>query len=88
MNFPRNYSETFPVANGHMTSIFQNEQIRHTCFGLLLANTAPVLEAGGKPSTRFPPEGLVMLTSHLQVHTFNSKTIIWMKKLNLNNRNL
>ena len=25
---------------------------------------APVLEAGGKPSTRFPPEGLVELTSH------------------------
>ena len=26
--------------------------------------TAPVLEAGGKPSTWFPPEGLVELTCH------------------------
>ena len=26
--------------------------------------TLQALEAGGKPSTRFPPEGLVELTSH------------------------
>ena len=27
---------------------------------------APVLEAGGKPSTRFPPEGLVELTCNVR----------------------
>ena len=32
-------------------------------FGFQLAG-APVLEAGGKPSTSFPPEGLVELTGH------------------------
>ena len=33
-------------------------------FGFQLARAAPVLEAGGKPSTWFPPEGLVELTCH------------------------
>ena len=34
--------------------------------GLQLAGAAPVLEAGGKPSTWFPPEGLVELPSHVK----------------------
>ena len=29
-----------------------------------LATVSVLLEAGGKPSTRFPPEGLVELTYH------------------------
>ena len=34
-------------------------------FGFQLARAAPaLLEAGGKPSTRFPPEGLVELPFH------------------------
>ena len=38
-------------------------QIVQHFFGFQLAGAAPVLlEAGGKPSTRFPPEGLVELT--------------------------
>ena len=39
----------------------------HKCqhfFGFQLARAAPVLEAGGKPSTWFPPEGLVELTGY------------------------
>ena len=42
----------------------QKLQICQHFFGFQLAGAAPVLEAGGKPSTRFPPEGLVELTSH------------------------
>ena len=40
----------------------QKLQIVQHFFGLQLARAAPVLEAGGKPSTWFPPEGLVALT--------------------------
>ena len=40
-------------------------QIVQHFFSFQLAGAAPVLlEAGGKPSTRFPPEGLVELTCH------------------------
>ena len=43
----------------------QQLQIVQHFFGFQLAGAAPVLlEAGGKPSTWFPPEGLVELTSH------------------------
>ena len=63
-------------------------------FGFQLARAAPVLlEAGGKPSTWFPPEGLVELTSHdrgmrMSSHDFlmrkskfakNSKNVIFLK---------
>ena len=41
----------------------QKLQILQHFFGIQLARAAPVLEAGGKPSTMFPPEGLVELTS-------------------------
>ena len=43
----------------------QKLQIVQHFFGFQLARAAPVLlEAGGKPSTWFPPEGLVELTCH------------------------
>ena len=41
-------------------------------FGFQLARAAPVLlEAGGKPSTRFPPGGLVELTCMPEAHEFH-----------------
>ena len=43
----------------------QKLQIVQHFFRFQLAGAAPVLlEAGGKPSTWFPPGGLVELTSH------------------------
>ena len=42
----------------------QKLEIVQHFFGFQLAGAAPVLEAGGKPSTWFPPERLVEPPSH------------------------
>ena len=52
-----------------------------TFFGFQLAIAAPVLlETGGKPSTWFPPSGLVELTSHARCMRMCSNHI-FMKKM-------
>ena len=65
MNFPGKIPIAFLVMNECIT--FKKKprklQIVQHFFGFQLARAAPVLlEAGGKPSTWFPPEGLVELT--------------------------
>ena len=48
-------------------------------FGFQLAGAAPVLEAGGKPSTRFPPEGLAELTCHARSMRMSSYGFLLIK---------
>ena len=50
----------------------QKLQIVQHFFGFQLAGAALVLEAGGKPSTWFPPEGLVELTCHAKAMQMSS----------------
>ena len=55
-------------------------------FGFQLARTAPVLEAGGKPSTRFPPEGLVELPC-LLLSILSSSNEIFPEKSKISKKN-
>ena len=59
-------------------------------FGFQLARAAPVLlEAGGKPSTWFPPEGLVELTCHARGMQMSSDGFLMEKlKFSKNSKNL
>ena len=58
-------------------------------FKLQLARGAPVLEAGGKPSTRFPPEGLVELHFHTRsMWTSSYDFLIEKSKFSKNHENV
>ena len=64
MKFPGKIPIAFLIMNECITSKKKTSKL-YKCqhfFGFQLARAAPVLEAGGKPSTWFPPEGLVELT--------------------------
>ena len=69
MKFPG--KNTHCLSHNERTHYFEKKpQKLYKCqhfFGFQLARAAPVLlEAGGKPSTWFPPEGLVELTPNVK----------------------
>ena len=57
-------------------------QIVQHFFGFQIAGAAPVLEAGGKPSTWFPPERLVGLSCHAKGMQISLKKFL-MEKLEI-----